>query len=158
EHPPGGAAVPARPGRRHLAGGRRRRRPGRGRLHRARLRGEQRARPGLAGAGAGQRPVVEDWVELAARAEWKTLDRIYALLGDTAGSVLSVREAFRAARLTHRLVHGRADAADLLALRRAPGGEALLAQHRARVRSLLLAADLEDPQLQAALTELLPES
>ncbi len=115
----------------------------------------RRASPELLEAGG---PVVTEWIEMATRGDWKTLDRVYALVGEATGPLVSVKQAFQAARLTQRLVTGRADSVDLVALKRCTDGPALLAQHRDKVRSVLLNADLADPKLRDELADLLPES
>jgi GTPase-associated protein 1, N-terminal domain type 2/GTPase-associated protein 1, middle domain len=115
----------------------------------------QRASPELLEPGD---PVISEWIDLAADGEWKVLDGLYALMGDTTGSLVSVRQAFQAARQTRRFVTGRAETVDVLALKRSRDGQALLAQHRDKVRAILLGADLADPALQHELADLLPES
>src|SRR5205823_6064859 len=41
---------------------------------------------------AGTGATLDEWVELAARGEWATIDRLHGLLGETTTSVVSCKE------------------------------------------------------------------
>ena len=94
-----------------------------------------------------QDPALEEWLELAARGEWATIDRIHGLLGQNATAVISYKEAVQAARLTRRLASGRATADDLFALKRASWGPSVLAQYEAEVWPVVLEGSLDDDRL-----------
>jgi magnesium transporter len=113
-----------------------------------------RASPELRG---GEAPV-EEWVDLAARGDWTSVDKAHRLLGEKAGTLTSFQDAVRAARVSRRLTTGEASAQDLLALRKSTWGAQLLERFRGevwpRVRDLAPA----EPRLRTAFAELLKEN
>jgi hypothetical protein len=93
----------------------------------------------------GQRPAeIEDWIELAARGEWNTLDRVYNMLGDKHQSLLTFHEAREAYHLSNRLASGEASAQDLLNLRESASGPALLEKYQDQVWPLIREMSLTD--------------
>jgi hypothetical protein len=87
-----------------------------------------------------------EWIELAARGEWATIDRLHGLLGATT-SVVAYKDGVRAARLARRVASGEAGADDLLALKQSPWGRAILASHAEETWPLIREACLADPRL-----------
>jgi hypothetical protein len=108
------------------------------------------------GADAG--PALEEWVELAARGEWTTIDRLHGLLGETATSLVAYKEGAQAVRLARRLASGRAGADDLLALKRSPWGGPVLAEHRDRVWPIVRETSLADPNRCGEFADLIREN
>ncbi|HKI34530.1 MAG TPA: magnesium transporter [Gemmataceae bacterium] len=100
---------------------------------------------------------LEEWVELASRGEWAAVDRLHGLLGKTATTVVAYKEGVQADRLSRRLASGRADVEDLLVLRRAPWGAALLEQHHVAAWPLVRDGCLADPRLREEFADLLRE-
>jgi len=98
---------------------------------------------------------LDQWVELAARGEWATIDRLHALLGETTTSVVSYKEGVKAARLARRLSSGRASDEDLLTLRQYTWGPALLEEHEAEVWPIVRDGSLSNPRLRKEYADLL---
>jgi hypothetical protein len=90
-------------------------------------------------------PAIAEWIDLAVMGEWKILDKVYSLLGNTGKTVISFQRGLQAARMSQRLSLGKAEAADLLALKRSPWGPALLDQNRDKLWPLVREASLRDP-------------
>ena len=110
-----------------------------------------RASPELEG---GEVPV-EEWVDLAARGDWNSVDKAHRLLGDKAVSLASFQDAVRAARVTRRLTSGEASANELLALHRTPWGVALLERHRDAIWPLVRDLSVDEPELREAFADML---
>ncbi len=108
--------------------------------------------------GADADPALDEWLELAARSEWATIDRLHDLLGTTATSVVAYKDGVQAARLARRVAAGRADADDLLALKAAPWGLPILAQHHELVWPIVRDGSLSDPRLREAFADLIREN
>jgi magnesium transporter len=108
--------------------------------------------------GADTDAALEEWLELAARGEWATIDRMHALIGTTATSLVAYKDGVRAARLARRVKAGRADADDLLALKRSPVGSSVLAEHRERLWPVVRDGSLADPRLREEFAELIREN
>ncbi len=89
---------------------------------------------------------LEEWMELAARGEWNTIDRLHGVLGGT-GSLVAYKEGVRAARLTRRITSGEASVEELLALRQTPWGDAILTQRRDELWPLVRQACLQDARV-----------
>jgi hypothetical protein len=100
---------------------------------------------------------VEEWVELMAQGEWDAIDKMQRLMGKST-SLVSFQEGVQAARVSRRLAAGQAVAADLLALKRSPLGENILAQHRDKVWALVRDASPTDERLREAFADLLREN
>jgi hypothetical protein len=107
---------------------------------------------------AGADPALEQWVELAARGEWATIDRLHGLLGKTATSVVAYKDGVQAARLARRVAAGEAGPDDLLALKDSPWGEPILAAHHDQVWPVVRDASLTDPRLREAFADLIREN
>jgi hypothetical protein len=106
--------------------------------------------------GADQDPALDEWIELAARGEWATIDRLHGLLVRSP-AVVSTREAVQAARLARRLSSGSADAEDLLALKDSPWGAAVLAEHRDEAWPIVRDGSLTDARLRDEFADLVRE-
>jgi hypothetical protein len=100
-------------------------------------------------------PALEEWVELAARGEWASIERLHGLLGKTTTSVVAYKEGVEAARLARKLAAGRASVEDVLALRRAPWGGPILEQHRDTVWPIVRDGCLSEPRLREEFADLL---
>jgi hypothetical protein len=105
----------------------------------------------------GEDRTLEEWVELAARGEWTAVEKLHGLLGSSSTEVVAYKEGVHAARLGRRLESGRASAEDLLTLKRAPWGAALLEQHQAAVWPLVRDGCLTDGRLREEFVDLLRE-
>ncbi len=102
-------------------------------------------------------PAIAEWIDLAVMGEWKIIDKVYSLLGNTGTTIVSFHRGLQAARLAQRLTTGKAEAADLLALKRSPWGPALLEQNRETLWPLVREASLRDPTIQTEYSDLLAE-
>jgi hypothetical protein len=102
-------------------------------------------------------PAIAEWIDLAVLGEWKIIDKVYNLLGNTGTTVVSFHRGLQAARLAQRLTSGKAEAADLLALKRSPWGPALLEQNREALWPLVREASLRDPVILEEFRDLLNE-
>jgi hypothetical protein len=98
-----------------------------------------------------------DWIEQAARGEWKVLDKIHSLLGKTT-TAIPLREGFEAARLVHRLVSGKSSAEDLLVLKRSPWAAGLLREHHHKLWPLILEQSRTDEQTREAFSDVLADN
>jgi hypothetical protein len=98
---------------------------------------------------------VEDWVALAGRGDWATIDKVYALLGSSTRSVVSIKQGVQAAQLSQRLASGQAAAADLLALKGSAMGRPVLEQQRDQVWALLRDGGATDPRLRQEFADVL---
>src|SRR5262249_46606145 len=105
---------------------------------------------------AGTEPPVEEWIDLAVRGEWATLDKVHRLLGSSS-TVVSFRGGLRAARQAQRVANGQASAEVLLALKRSPLGQSVLEQNRERVWPLVREAVANNAALCEAFAHLLHE-
>jgi hypothetical protein len=103
-------------------------------------------------------PALAEWIELAARGDWATIDQLHGLLGPTATSVVAYKDGMQAARLTSRLAAGRARADDLLALKRASWGPQVLAQHHDKVWPVVREGCLSDPRLRDEFADLIRDN
>ncbi len=104
---------------------------------------------------ASEDAALDEWVELASRGEWATIDRLHALLGETTTSVVSYKEGAKAARLAKRLSTGQASDEDLLALKQYTWGPALLAEHEAEVWPIVRDSSLGNPRVRKEYADLL---
>jgi hypothetical protein len=104
---------------------------------------------------ADEEAPVEEWIDLAARGDWATVDKAHRLLAHRNGSVVSLREGVQTARFLRRLAAGQVEAADLLALRRSSWGPALLEEQRARVWPLVRDGSLASARLRDEFADLL---
>lgn len=102
-------------------------------------------------------PAIDEWIELAARGDWATIDKVHRLLGKTSTSVLPFKEGAQAARLSLRLASGQANADDLLALKSAAWGPAILDEHNGKVWPLVRAISLNDARVRQAFGDMLRE-
>jgi hypothetical protein len=102
-------------------------------------------------------PAIAEWIDLAVMGEWKIIDKVYSLLGNTGGTIVSFQRGLQAARLAHRLTNGKAEAADLLALKRSPWGPALIEQNRDALWPLVRDASLRDPVVLDEFSDVLAE-
>jgi hypothetical protein len=102
-------------------------------------------------------PAIEEWLDLAEQGDWNLLDTVYRLLGNTSASVVSFHQGFQAAKLAQRLTRGKADTADLIALKRSPGGDALLEQHRDVIWPLIREASLRDSVVREEFADVLAQ-
>jgi hypothetical protein len=82
-------------------------------------------------------PDIAEWIDLAARGDWATIDNVHRLLGKTSTSVVSFRESVQAAKVSIRMANGQASGEDLLVLKRASWGEAILEAHRGKLWPLV---------------------
>jgi hypothetical protein len=115
----------------------------------------QRFSPELEG---GEEPDIEEWIDLAARGEWATIDKVHRLLGKNSTSVASFRESVQAAKIAQRLANERANGEDLLALKRAAWGGAILQEHQDKIWPLLRQYSLGDERLQREYADLLEQN
>jgi hypothetical protein len=97
---------------------------------------------------------IDEWIELAARGEWKTIDRLHGLLGGTT-SLVAYKDGVRAARLTRRIASGDATVEELLALKQSPWGDAILAQRAEEVWPLVRQACLQDARVCVAFADMI---
>jgi hypothetical protein len=100
-------------------------------------------------------PAVDEWIDLAGQGEWKILDKVYGLLGNTGAGVVSFRQGLQAAKMARRLTAGKAEPADLLALKRSEWGPGLLEQHGDKIWPLVREATLRDPLISEAYADML---
>jgi hypothetical protein len=100
---------------------------------------------------------IAEWIDLAVMGEWKMLDKVYGLLGNTGPTIVSFQRGLQAARLARRLTTGKAETGDLLALKRSPWGPALMEQNRENLWALVRDASLSDPIIQEEFSDLLAE-
>jgi hypothetical protein len=105
--------------------------------------------------GAAGEPEVGEWIELASRGEWATLDKMHGLLGSRVVSVVSLREGAHAAKLARRLITGQAQVEDLLALKRSALGEPVLEEHLEYVWPLVRDASLSNVRVREAFASML---
>ena len=98
---------------------------------------------------------VEEWIDLAARGDWTSIDKAHRLLGDKAVSLASFRDAVRAAGISRRLTTGAANPEDLLTLRESAWGEPILERFRDKVWPLVRDLAPSEPRLRQTFAELL---
>jgi hypothetical protein len=92
-------------------------------------------------------PDIEEWIELAARGDWATIDRVHSLLGKTNAALLPFQEGMQAAKIAVRMANEQASAEDLLTLKRVSWGEAILEDHREKVWPLVREKSLTDERV-----------
>jgi hypothetical protein len=114
----------------------------------------QRHSPELRGEGE---PAVEQWIDLAGEGEWSRIDKVHQLLGPNCTSLVSLRDALQAARVSERLASGEALPEDLFALRRSPLGDSILHQHRDQVWRVVRDGGAGDERLRTEFSGLLRE-
>ncbi len=102
-------------------------------------------------------PAIAEWIDLAVTGQWRIIDKVYSLLGNTGGTIVSFQRGLQAARVAQRLTSGKAEAADLLAIKRSPWGPALLEQNRETLWPLVREASLRDPAVQVEFSDVLAE-
>jgi hypothetical protein len=102
-------------------------------------------------------PALDEWIDLAARGDWTTIDRVHRLLGKTSTSVVSFKDAVAAAKLSMRLASGQADANDLVALKQAPYGQAILEQHPEKLWPVVREGSLRDERVREEFAGMLRE-
>jgi hypothetical protein len=100
-------------------------------------------------------PAIDEWIELAARGDWATIDKVHRLLGKTSTSVLPFKEGAQAARISLRLASGQAGADDLLTLKSAAWGPAILEEHRGKIWPLVRESSLTDSRVREAFADVL---
>jgi hypothetical protein len=105
----------------------------------------------------GKENELEQWVDLAVRANWETVDKAHRVLGDKNAAVVSFPDAVQAAVLSSRLESGDIAAEQLVALKHKPWGTAILDKHRGTVWSLVREASLTDVTLREEFVDLLRE-
>jgi hypothetical protein len=103
-------------------------------------------------------PALDEWAELAARGEWATIDRLHALLGPAATSVVAYKDGAQLARLVRRVASGRAGVEDLVALKSSPWGPAVLAEHHEQVWPLVRDACLSEPRVREEFADLIRDN
>jgi GTPase-associated protein 1, N-terminal domain type 2 len=100
---------------------------------------------------------LDEWIDLAGRGDWQTIDKAHGVLGEKNTVILSFQEAVEAATLSAHLDSGEVAAEELVALKRKPWGQALLNRHRATVWPLVREASLTDPALRDQFADVLRE-
>lgn len=90
---------------------------------------------------------IDDWIDLAARGDWHTLDHVQRLLGKTSIALMPFRECALAAKLSVRASQGKANGEDLLALKRAAWGAAILEDQRDKLWPLVREHALADERV-----------
>jgi hypothetical protein len=98
---------------------------------------------------------IREWIDMAAQGEWVAVDRAHRLLGSKATTLVSFQEAVRAVRLSRRLEAGEARPRDLLTLRSASWGQAILERHHDKVWLLVRKHSPTNPRLAEAFADLL---
>lgn len=78
-------------------------------------------------------PAIEEWIDLAARGDWTTIDKVQGLLGKTNTALLPFKEGLQAAKIVVRMGKGQASGEDLLAVKRAAWGPAILEEHQDKI-------------------------
>jgi hypothetical protein len=89
----------------------------------------------------------EEWLDLAARGDWGSIDKVHQLVGSKDFSLVSFKEALQAAQVSRKLKAGQARPEDLLVLRRSALGEPVLEKHRDKVWPILRESCLIDERL-----------
>jgi hypothetical protein len=102
-------------------------------------------------------PALDEWVQLAGRGDWRTVDRVHQGRDRADTSVAPVAQTLQVAKFSRRLEAGRARAEDLLTLRRLPWGPPLLERHREQVWAVVRDGSLADERLRRGFADLLRE-
>jgi hypothetical protein len=100
-------------------------------------------------------PGLEQWIDLAGEGQWATIDNVHQLLGANSATLVPLREAVHAARMSQRLAAGEALPEDLLALRRSSLGGPILEQHGEQVWRVVRDAGAGNDRLRTEFGELL---
>jgi hypothetical protein len=103
----------------------------------------------------GTDATIAGWIDLAAQGEWATVDKVHALLGKTATSVISLKEGLLAARLSRRLAAGQMQPLDLITLKRFAWGQAILDKQRAAIWPVILQGSLTDEHVREEFADVL---
>jgi len=105
----------------------------------------------------GELPI-DEWIDLATRGEWGTIDKVHRLQGKTATSLVSFKDALHAAKLSRLMASGKANAEDLIALKRSSCGPSILERHRDMIWPLVRDGSLTDASLREEFGELLRDN
>ncbi|HEV3117398.1 MAG TPA: hypothetical protein VGY58_10110, partial [Gemmataceae bacterium] len=98
-----------------------------------------------------------EWIDLAARGEWTTVDRIHGVMGKKNAAVISVQDALQAFSLSQSLAAGEANVQDLLRARGTAWGATILRRYRDAVWPIVRDASLDSPVVRDAFAEMLWE-
>lgn len=82
-------------------------------------------------------PAVEEWIDLAARGDWATIDKVHRFLGKSNTALMPFKEGVQAAKIAVRMNKGQASGEDLLILKRASWGAAILEEHQEKIWPLV---------------------
>jgi len=100
----------------------------------------------------------DDWIQLAATGEWRTLDKVRQMLGANNTTLVSFPEARQAYQLSTRLTSGQAEAEELIALRQTPWGQSILDANGERVWELVREASRSNERVREAFADLLRQN
>jgi hypothetical protein len=92
-------------------------------------------------------PAVEEWIDLAARGDWTTIDKVQRLLGKSNTALMPFKEGVQAAKIAVRMGKGQANSDDLLALKRAAWGSAILDEHQEKIWPLVRDSSVSDERI-----------
>ena len=90
---------------------------------------------------------IEEWIDLAARGDWPTIDKVQRLLGKSNTALMPFKEGVQAAKIAVRMGKGQASGEDLLTLKRASWGPAILAEHEEKIWPLVRESCISDERV-----------
>ncbi|HZV08035.1 MAG TPA: magnesium transporter [Gemmataceae bacterium] len=102
-------------------------------------------------------PGIEEWIDLAARGDWPTIDKVHGLVGKTSTALIPFQEGLKAAKIAIRMSNGEATGDDLLTLKHAPWGEALLEEHRDKLWPIVRESSLNNERVRQEFAGVLRE-
>ncbi len=95
----------------------------------------------------GEDAAIDEWIDLAARGDWPTLDKVQRLLGKTNTALIPFQECALAAKISIRTSKGKASSDDLLALKRASWGAAIYEEQRDKLWPMVREHSLLDERV-----------
>jgi hypothetical protein len=102
-------------------------------------------------------PAVEEWIDLAARGDWTTIDKVHRFLGKSNTALMPFKEGVQAAKIAVRMSKGQASGEDLLVLKRASWGPAILEEHREKIWPLVRESSIHDERVRREFAALIQQ-
>lgn len=101
--------------------------------------------------------MIDEWIDLAARGDWPTIDNVQRLLGKTNTALMPFSECALAAKISVRASKGKATGDDLLTLKRSAWGAAIVEEHRDKLWAMVRASCPQDERVRREYADVLRE-
>jgi hypothetical protein len=102
-------------------------------------------------------PGVEEWIDLAARGDWQTIDKVHGLVGKTNTALIPFQEGVQAAKIAVRMSNGKATGDDLLTLKHISWGEPILEEHRDKLWPIVRESSVKNERVRQEFAGVLRE-